>query len=106
MDSRSDSHLRGYPGPFVFDWTQFAPQEALLCLPAIALTLFSGLAAHHPGAGMIAGGGAISVGFGSFQSIRNSRIAPMLLASLSIFAAAFVGTTAGHSVVVLACFSV
>ena len=105
MDLRSNLHLRRYAEPFVFDWTRFVPYERYLCLPAIAVSLLSGLAAHHPGAGTIAGGGAISVGFGSFQSIRNSRIAPMLLASLGMFAAAFVGTMAGHSVFVLACFS-
>lgn len=105
MVLRSNLYLHRYAEPFIFDWTRFAPYEALLCLPAIAVTLFSGLVAHHPGAGTIAGGGAISVGFGSFQSIRNSRIAPMLLASLGMFAAAFVGTIAGHSVFVLACFS-
>lgn len=97
-----EPRFRAYLEPFLFDWSAFAPHEALLCLPAITIIIFSCVTAHHPGAGMIAGGGAVSVGFGSFQRIHKSRAAPMLLASSGMFISALVGTIAGHSVFVLA----
>lgn len=52
---------------------------------------------HHPVAATVAGGGAVSVGFGSFQRIKGSRLWPMLLASLGMFISALVGTIAGYS---------
>jgi hypothetical protein len=84
MEERFNSHFRPYLEPFLFDWSAFVPHEALLCLPAITIIIFSGVMAHHPGAGLIAGGEAVSVGFGSFQRVQKSRVAPMLLARVVI----------------------
>jgi len=99
--SRSNSNLYFSSEAFVFDWSKFAPRRSLICLPAVAVAIFGSLAAHHAGAGLIAGGGAVSVGFGSFHRIQNSRVAPMLLASIGMFASTFVGTIAGHRLTIL-----
>jgi hypothetical protein len=80
-----------------FEWSSLSPQGALRCLPAIVIVLVTGILVGHPTAGMIAAGGAFSVGLGSFQKIRNSCLAPMLLASFGMCASTFVGTLAGRS---------
>src|SRR5262249_32524061 len=60
-----------------------------------------GLATHHRVAAAVAGAGAVTVGLGAFQRIGNSRVAPMLLATLGMVLATFAGTVAGHSTVAL-----
>ena len=79
------------------DWTQFSPRAALRCLPAIAISLAIGLALKHPGGGMIAAGSSMSVGFGSFRRLNQSRVAPMVCATLGMCVSVFVGTLAGRS---------
>ena len=71
------------------------------CLPAIsaaavALCLFTGVALGHPAAGMIAGGGALTIGFGANQRISDSRLQPMILALFATGSATLVGTVVGH----------
>jgi len=51
----------------------------------------------HPAAGMIAGGGAMTVGFGAKQSIDESRLLPMLFVSLGMTFAAFLGVIIGYT---------
>ena len=46
---------------------------------------------------MIAAGGAFTVGFGAKQHIDESQFLPMILASLGISAATFLGMVAGHT---------
>jgi hypothetical protein len=91
--------------PLVFDWSAWAPHAGLRCLPAIAVVLGVGLAVGYPAAGMIAAGGAVSVGFGSFQRIGTSESAPMLLATLGMCVSTLVGTLAGRSTLALATFA-
>ncbi len=56
-----------------------------------------GIAAGHPAAGMIAGGGAMTAGFGAKQSIDGTPLLPMLFVSFGMAGATFIGMVAGHS---------
>ncbi len=89
----------------IFDWSKFHPRAALLCVPAIAVSLAVGLSTGHPRQGVMAAAGAFSVGFGSFQELRHSRRAPMLLAAWVMCVSSWIGSLAGLSGVgtVLAC---
>jgi hypothetical protein len=78
-----------------FDWSKFHPGASLLCIPAIAVSLAIGLATGHARQGVMAAAGAFSVGFGSFQELRNSRTAPMLLAAIVMCVSSWIGTVAG-----------
>ena len=50
------------------EWEQLRARRALPCMVAIvAYAWRAGLLADHSGAGMVAAGGAMTVGFGSFQ---------------------------------------
>ncbi len=51
------------------------------CTNAIALALLVGSLAGHPAFGLVAAGGAMSVGSGAFQVLGNSRTSPMLWAA-------------------------
>ncbi len=88
--------------PLIFEWSAFAPHAALRCLPAVAIALGVGLGSGHAAAGMIAASGAVSVGFGSFQRIGESELAPMLFATIGMSVSTLVGTLAGISPVALA----
>jgi hypothetical protein len=89
----------------IFDWSKFHPRAALLCVPAIASALAVGLGTGHPRQGVMAAAGAFSVGFGSFQELRHSRRAPMLVAAGVMCVSSWIGTLAGLSGIgaVLAC---
>jgi hypothetical protein len=82
------------------DWTQSRAQAALPCTItiAIALSLLGGLAIHEPAAGMVAAGGAMSVGFGAFQMLGTSRLTPMLWASIGMCISTTAGSLLGHTV--------
>jgi hypothetical protein len=82
---------------YVFDWRAQTFRADLIFILPLAICLAISLAAGHPGAGLIATGGAFTVGFGSKQNIENSHLLPMILASLGISAATFVGMVAGHT---------
>jgi hypothetical protein len=84
----------------VVEWARFQGLAALLCLPAMALALVAGLKAHYPPAGIVAAGGALTVGFSSFRVLHGSRLLPMLLTSFGMFFAASLGTLSGQSHVV------
>jgi hypothetical protein len=79
-----------------FDWSAFRFRLPLVSAAAVALCLFAGILAGHPGAGLIAGGGAFTVGFGPNQRIADSRLIPMMGALLATSAATLAGTVAGH----------
>ena len=96
------SFRRDYFGDlYLFDWTQFSWRIPLICLLAIALCLAIGLAAGHPGAGLIAAGGAMTVGFGATHSIDGSRFIPMLGAAVGMSLSTLIGMVAGHQSYVL-----
>ncbi len=79
------------------EWSQFDARAALRCTITIALLLAIGLAIGRPIGGMFAASGAMTAGFGSFKRVHQSRIAPMLFASIGMCLSTFVGTLAGHS---------
>lgn len=86
---------------YIFNWKKQTFASDLIFVVPIAFCLAVGLAVGHPAAGMIAAGGAMTVGFGSKQSIEKSRLLPMIFASLGIAFSTFVGMIAGHDNYVL-----
>jgi hypothetical protein len=93
---------------YTFDWSKFDLRLPLISASAVALCLFVGLAVGHPGGGLIAGGGAFTVGFGANQRISDSRIWPMIAAVFACASATLAGTVVGHrgyALVIAACGS-
>lgn len=82
---------------YIFDWKNQSFRDDLLFLPPIATCLGIGLLSHHPAAGMIAAGGAMTAGFGAKQSIDDSPLLPMLFVSLGMALCAFLGVVIGHT---------
>lgn len=78
------------------DWSKFQFRLPLMSAGAVALCLYAGVLAGHPGAGLVAGGGAFTVGFGPNQRICDSRLIPMMAAVLGVAVATLLGTLAGH----------
>jgi uncharacterized membrane protein YccC len=79
-------------------WNNAGVGTALLCLPAIALSLAAGIAFGQPAGGMVAAGGALSVGFGAFQQLSSLRALPMILAAIGMAVSTLVGSVLGaHS---------
>ncbi|MDP9175097.1 MAG: FUSC family protein [Planctomycetota bacterium] len=83
------------------DWSQWVPRAALRCIPGVALPLILGIYFNHPGIGIFATGGAMSVGFGSNHRLSRSRLSPMLIASTGMAVSALAGSLAGHSLLSL-----
>jgi hypothetical protein len=81
----------------VVDWKQLRLHSSLLCMVTIGLALATGLALGRPVIGMIAAGGAMSVGLGSFQRVGRSRVRPMLWAAIGMGVSAVGGSAVGHS---------
>jgi hypothetical protein len=81
----------------VFDWKAESFRADLIFILPLSICLIAGILLGHPGAGLILAGGAFTVGFGAKQHIDDSRLLPMILVSLGIGAATFVGMVAGHT---------
>jgi Fusaric acid resistance protein-like len=81
---------------YVFDWRAQSFRADLIFVLPVAICLSLGIWLHQPGAGMIAAGGAFTVGFGAKQHIDESQLLPMILVALGIGASTFVGMVAGH----------
>jgi Fusaric acid resistance protein-like len=82
---------------YIFDWKARSFRADLIFVLPLAICLALGISLGHPSAGMIAAGGAFTVGFGTKQHIDESYFLPMILASLGIGAATFVGMVAGRT---------
>jgi hypothetical protein len=82
---------------YVFNWNNQTFRADLILILPIAVCLGVGLWLHHPAAGMIAAGGAMTVGFGAKQSIDESRLLPMLFVTFGMAFAAFLGVVIGHT---------
>ncbi|APQ10809.1 FUSC family protein [Pseudomonas oryzihabitans] len=87
--------------PPVTDGALGAPQEprwalALVCLPALATILLTGLLTGAWLACVVALGGAYTVGFGAYKSFAAEPLAPMLVAVLGMAFSAAVGSLLGH----------
>jgi uncharacterized membrane protein YccC len=54
-----------------------------------------GIVLDHPAAGMVAAGGALSVGFGAFQQLSTLRALPMILAAVGMAVSTLVGSVTG-----------
>ena len=82
---------------YTFRWTELNLRLPLVSASAVGLCISIGLLAGHPGAGLIAGGGAFTVGFGANQRIADSRLLPMLAAIFACASATLAGTLVGHN---------
>ncbi len=82
---------------YIFNWQNQTFRADLLFVLPIAVCLGVGLSIGHPAAGMIAAGGAMTVGFGAKQNIDNSQLLPMIFASFGMAFSTFVGMVAGHT---------
>lgn len=97
QEKQPSSFRRDYLGDlYLYDWTQFSWRVPLMCLAAIALCLGIGIGVGHPGAGMIAAGGAVTVGFGAMHDIDGSRFVPMIGAAVGMALSTLIGMVAGH----------
>lgn len=81
---------------YSFQWSAFSFRLPLVSAGAVALCLFVGILVGHPGGGLIAGGGAFTIGFGANQRIADSRLMPMIAAVFATSTATLAGTVAGH----------
>ena len=81
---------------YTFKWNQLNGSLALVSAATVALCVSIGIAVGHPGGGLIAGGGAFTIGFGANQRIADSRLRPMLFAIFAMASATLVGTVVGH----------
>lgn len=75
------------------DWTQRRLRGSLILLPTIVLCLIWGGWRHDPEGGVMAAGGAVSVGFGAFQNLGRRRALPMGVMLLAMAGATFLGST-------------
>ncbi len=82
---------------YIFDWRAQSFRADLIFVLPMAICLVLGIWLGHPGAALIATGGAFTVGFGYKQHIDESHLLPMILVTLGIGAATFVGMVAGHT---------
>ena len=80
----------------LFVWENLSLRTDLVFILAIAICLGVGLGCGHPAAGMIAAGGAMTVGLGAKQRIDDSRLLPMIFVSLGMAFSTFVGMVVGH----------
>lgn len=100
MSTTSNSPIPGRYGYladiYTFDWKQFSFRIPLIGIISIGLCLFIGVALGHPSAGLIAGGGAFTIGFGVNQRIADSRLWPMIAATGAIFLSTMIGMLVGH----------
>src|SRR4051794_3637963 len=97
-ETRRGGGLRGETGAlWTLEWSQSSGRAALRCLIAIAIPLVLGITLDSPESGAIAAGGALSVGFGSFERVRGSCAIPMLLACIGMGFSVLLGTLMGRS---------
>src|SRR5580698_916691 len=82
---------------YIFEWQNQTFRADMIFVLPVAICLAIGLLAGHPAAGMIAGGGAMTVGFGAKQNIDNSLLLPMIFAALGISFSTFLGMVVGHT---------
>jgi hypothetical protein len=88
---------RGYLADiYTFDWKELSFRTPLIGVISIGLCLFIGVMVGHPSAGLIAGGGAFTIGFGINQRIADSRLWPMIAATGAMFVSTLIGMLVGH----------
>ena len=92
-------NLRGQLAEFT--WSKSEPLHALLCLPGVALPLTLGVHLGYPGTGVLMAGGAMTVGFGSYQQPLFRPWGAMTAATLGIAISAMVGALCRDSTAAL-----
>jgi uncharacterized membrane protein YccC len=85
----------------LFHWAELSLYTDWVFTLAIAICLGGGLVSGHPAAGMIAAGGAMTVGLGAKQPIDDSRLLPMIFVSFGMAFSTFIGMVVGHENFVL-----
>ncbi|MDO5630868.1 MAG: FUSC family protein [Paracoccus sp. (in: a-proteobacteria)] len=88
--SRIDTRLRSVLSPAFW-------RLAAICLPAVPLLMTFGVIWDDAVKGLVMAGAAYSVGFGAGRSVSGGRWLVIVLAAVSIAAAAFLGSLAGQS---------
>ncbi len=97
VSNSSKSVRRGYLADiYTFAWNQLTFRTSLIGAVSVAICLFAGVLAGHPAAGLIAGGGAFTIGFGVNQRIADSRVWPMVAATGAMFLSTLIGMMIGH----------
>ncbi len=84
-----------------FDWHKSEPLHALLCLPGVALPLMLGVHLGYNGTAVLMAGGAMTVGFGSYQQPLFRPSGAMAAATLGIAVSALVGALCRDSTAAL-----
>ncbi len=84
-----------------FTWAKSEPLHALLCLPGVALPIILGVHLGYNGTAVLMAGGAMTVGFGSYQQPLFRRSGAMISASVGIAVSALVGALCRDSTAAL-----
>lgn len=74
------------------NWSELRTRAAIPCAVALTLCVVLGLVFRHPASGMIMAGGAMAIGFGSFQMIGRSRTAAMIAGTVGIALSSLAGS--------------
>ena len=80
----------------VFQWQNQTLRADLILVLPVALCLAIGIAVGHPGAGMLAAGGAVNTGFGQKHRIDDSYLLPMIFVTFGMAFSGFFGVLIGH----------
>ncbi len=81
---------------YIFNWREMELRLPAVSAAAVSFCLAIGIGLGHPGGALVAAGGAFTVGFGANQRISDSRIWPMVLATILLGVATLTGTLVGH----------
>src|SRR3978361_1923714 len=89
-------HRGRFADLYTFHWNETSFRTSMIAVVPVAMALVIGVHVGHPAAGLIMGGGAMQIGFGMNQRIADSRLWPMIAATLVMTFSTFVGMFAGH----------
>lgn len=81
---------------YTFNWKETELRLPAVSAAAVSLCLAIGIGLGHPGGALVAAGGGFTVGFGANQRISDSRVWPMVLATILLGVATLTGTLVGH----------
>jgi hypothetical protein len=81
---------------YIFNWKEMELRLPAVSAAAVAFCLAIGIGLGNPGGALVAAGGAFTVGFGANQRISDSRVWPMVLATILLGVATLTGTLVGH----------
>ena len=90
------AHASRFADLYTFHWRETSFRTSMVAVVPVAVALVGGVQIGHPAAGLIVGGGAMTIGFGMNQKIADSRLWPMIAATLAMMLSTFIGMWAGH----------